>query len=181
MLEQTFDFYQQLTNKGVLFCSTGPLNQAVIENLATTLRSKVEFKDGNSSLAMKVLSIFVEQVQNIVRYSEDRMIKEIPQHTEHGQGVCIIGYEDEHYYIISGNRIRNEDVARIEAKIAVLRTMDQAALKAYFFEQRKKGPDPFSKGAGLGLIDMVRRGKEMDYHFHPVDDRFTFFVIKVVV
>ncbi|MBF0182063.1 MAG: hypothetical protein HQM03_18755 [Magnetococcales bacterium] len=165
----------------MIFCSTGPLNQEVLENLAATLRSKVELKEGSASLSMKVLSIFVEQVQNIVHYSQDKVVQEEPRHVEYTQGICMIGQEEGHYYILSGNLIRNEDVSRIEEKLTVLRTMDQAALKAHYLAQRKKGPDEHSKGAGLGLIDMLRRGSGMDYHFQPVDDRHTFFSVKVLV
>ncbi|MEO5349513.1 MAG: SiaB family protein kinase [Magnetococcus sp. YQC-3] len=181
MLAQFYDFYQMLKGNGVLFCSTGPLNQQVIENLAATLRAKVELKEGNAILSTKVFSIFVEQVQNIIHYSQEKVVQEEPIHLEYTQGICMIGQEDGGYYIMSGNLIRNEDVERIEAKIKILQPMDAAALKAYYLAQRKQGPDAHSKGAGLGLIDMVRRGKTFEHRFHPVDAQHTFFSVRVSV
>ncbi|MEO5333215.1 MAG: SiaB family protein kinase [Magnetococcus sp. YQC-5] len=182
MIDQVFEFYKHLKGMGIIFCSTGPLTHEVVENLAATLRAKVELKEGRIGLSMKVFSIFVEQVQNMVHYSEDKVVQDHPRHVEYKQGICMIGQEDEHhYFIISGNLIRNEDVERIESKIITLRQMDGAELKAFYLAQRKMGPDAQSKGAGLGLIDMMRKASDMDYHFHKVDDQFTFFVVKVRV
>jgi len=41
---------------------------------------------------------------------------------------------------------------------------------------------PGSKGAGLGLIEMARKGSEpIEYSFLSIDDNFSFFTISVVV
>ena len=181
MLAKLFDFYQNLLGDGVIFCSTGPLNQEVIENLAETLRTKVKLQEVSAALSMKVFSVFVEQVQNIVRYSEDKVVQAHPQPVEYKRGICLIGHKNDQYFITSGNLIHREDEARIAARLALLRQMDTAELKAYYLAQRKEEADAHSKGAGLGLIDMVRRGKALEYHFQQVDDQYAFFAVTVVV
>lgn len=182
MLTGLFDFYNEMNANGVIFCSMGPLTQSVIEDLASTLRSKMEAEETGSSVSMKLFSVFIEQAQNIIHYSEEKVQQGEPRYAEYKKGICIIGQEEDgHYYVLSGNMIRNENVARIEQKIAIVQGMDAVELKAYYRKQRRKGPDEMSKGAGLGLIDMARRGKGISHVIKKVDDKHSFFSIKVVV
>lgn len=181
MLNTLFDFYKNMTNNGLIFCSMGPLTQSVIEDLASTLRSKMEAKETSLNISMKLFSVFIEQAQNIIHYSEDKVCQKEPSSVEYKQGICIIGQEDGHYYVLSGNMILNTNTARITDKITMVQKMTPEELKAMYRQQRRKGPDEMSKGAGLGLIDMARRGEKISFDIKKVDDTYSFFAIKVVV
>jgi len=59
--------------------------------------------------------------------------------------------------------------------------MDKEQLKAYYFEQRRKGPDLSSKGAGLGLIETARKATWLEYSIADADEDRNFITIKAVI
>jgi len=56
---------------GVLFCYSGYLTEAVLESIGTAMRLKLENDTSDRKLARTLFSVFVEQVQNVVRYSAE--------------------------------------------------------------------------------------------------------------
>jgi hypothetical protein len=73
-------------------------------------------------------------------------------------------------------------MGRIREKIEGIRNLSKEELKLLYRERRRQAPEPGSKGAGLGLIEMARKaGKPIDYSFAPIDEDSSFFSLKVVV
>src|SRR5215472_4135795 len=69
--EDLLQFRNDLYNWGVLFCYSGYLNEAVLESIGTAMRVKLENDTSDPRLARTLFSVFVEQVQNVVRYSAE--------------------------------------------------------------------------------------------------------------
>ena len=175
-----YDLYRQLKMKRILFCYSGPVAQASIEGVGTTLRRNLEFEETGKMTQMAVFSTFIEQVQNVLNYSEEKVG---PQEDEMRVGVAVVGHdESENYCVYCGNRVYNSDVPHISKSIDDLRNLSKDALKALYKERRKSVPALGSKGAGLGLIEMARRAMvPIEYSFEPIDGAVSFFSIKVVI
>lgn len=179
-----YDLYQDLKRKKILFCYSGPIAHASIEGVGRTLRMNLEFDDAGNITTHAVFSIFVEQVQNILNYSAERLDSSAEYaENELSVGVVAIGREDEgNYFVYCGNKIYNTDISKLSEKLDELRTLSKEELKALYKERRRMEPPPGSKGAGLGLIEIARRaGKPIEYAFREIDEEFSFFIIKVVV
>lgn len=177
-----YDFYQDAKEKNVIFYYCGPIAHASIEGVAQTLRKNLEYEDAGSLTAQSVFSVFIEQMQNILNYSAERVNAVETVENELRIGVVVIGHEQNGYFILCGNRIYNSDVQGLRNKLELIRNMNKEELKTLYKERRRMEPDPGSKGAGLGLIEMARKGSEpIEYGFTPVDDNFSFFTIRVVV
>ena len=60
--------------------------------------------------------------------------------------------------------------------------MTHDELRAAWKAQLKAGPDEFSKGAGIGFIEIARRASEpLDFDFSEVDDDHVFFALRARV
>src|SRR4029077_83639 len=69
--EDLLKFRDDLYKRGVLFCYSGYLTEDVLESIGTAMRLKLEIDTADRKLARTLFSVFVEQVQNVVRYSAE--------------------------------------------------------------------------------------------------------------
>ncbi|MBR0597403.1 SiaB family protein kinase [Sinanaerobacter chloroacetimidivorans] len=177
-----YEFYQDAKGKNIIFYYCGPIAHASIEGVAQTLRKNLEYEEAGNLTAQSVFSVFIEQMQNILNYSAERLA--IPETVENELrvGVVVIGHEKNGYFILCGNKVYNGDIPALTEKLEYVRHLNKEELKALYKERRRMEPSPDSKGAGLGLIEMARKGTEpLEYSFLPIDREFSFFTIRVVV
>ncbi|MFL0195466.1 SiaB family protein kinase [Clostridium sp. WILCCON 0269] len=176
------DLYQNAKNDKIIFYYCGPISQATIEGIGHTLRLDLEIEETRMSVSQSIFSVFIEQMQNILNYSVDRIVNDVQVEKELRVGVLVIGQEDQQFYVYCGNKIFNEDVKNIQDKINEISGLQKEELKALYRKRRKMELPEGSKGAGLGLIEMARKsGKPLQYSFEQLDEEFSFFTIKVTV
>lgn len=177
-----YNFYKKISSDRIIFCYCGPISQSTIEGIGQTLRIDLEIEETGFTTSQAIFSIFIEQMQNILNYSADKIAKDNNSDKELRAGVLIIGRVENSFYIYCGNKILKEDVAALREKVEHIITLNKEQLKTLYKERRKLTPATESKGAGLGLIEMARKaGKPIEYMFNETDDGFSFFSIKVIV
>ncbi len=165
--------------EGIKICYVGPVSQGILQEIGESVKSSIE-TGVDSSIGEKVFSVFVEQVQNIMKYSSE--IEKVENDTEIRSGISIIGEMKGKVYCATGNKVTNEIVTNISEKLDKLKTMDKSELKTLYKEKMRKGPDPGSKGAGLGFIEMARRSSEpLEYHISKLDENHSFFALKIIL
>lgn len=148
------------------------------------LKQKILHGESSNSIALRVFSMVVEQAQNIIHYSAEKCVKNDSEGEERelSIGIIAVGYEGEHYFVVSGNMIEEENVEGLRNRLAKLQKMDKNELKKHYKEERKKGPAITSKGAGLGFIDMAKKAsKPIEFDFKKIDDKFSFFSSRTVI
>ena len=178
-----YDLYQDLKMNSIIFCYSGPIAQSSIEGVGWTLRRNLEVEEVGNTATLSVFSIFIEQVQNILNYSAEKLGNAEEMESELRVGIVVIGREEnQDFYIYCGNRVFNTDIPNLTERIEEVRNLSKDELKAMYKERRRMEPEPGSKGAGLGLIEMARKaGRPLEYSFVDIDEQFSFFCIKVVV
>lgn len=178
-----YKLYQDLKARNILLTYCGAIAQESIEGIGDTVRKSLAAEEAETSTALTVFSIFIEQVQNILNYSAEKLA--VRQDDENGLrfGMVIVGRENSgKFFVCCGNKIFSQDVPMIERRLDELKKLDKEELKALYKKQRRSVQEPGSKGAGLGLIEMARRAAEpIAYSFEPAEDGWSFFSIKVVV
>ncbi|MEW6348263.1 MAG: SiaB family protein kinase [Thermodesulfobacteriota bacterium] len=176
------EFYGSLQNQGIIFCFSGPISQDIIEGIGTTLRQKMQLEETDLNATQRVFAIFVEQMQNIVNYSAERVAPPDQAPPDMRVGVLIVGQDQGRFYVVCGNKIVKEDMEPLAQQLSHLRGLDKDQLKAFYRERRKMPIPAESKGSGLGFIDMARRaGRPLEFEFAPIDDTHVFFSIKAVI
>lgn len=177
-----YDLYKDFKSKNILLCYSGPIAQASIEGVGDTLRRNLEFEAAGSAITLSVFSIFIEQVQNVLNYSAEKLSRDEPNEMGLRVGVVVIGHEETgDYFVYCGNRVFNRDISKMKESIELVGDLNKDELKALYKERRRMDKQPGSKGAGLGLIEMARRSSApLEYSFEKIDEDFSFFSIKVV-
>lgn len=181
MLNDLHQFYKDLKQEGVMFCFSGPTSQSVVEGIGRTLRLKMELEEAGMNTIHRVFSLFVEQMQNIVNYSSEQTSNDNGGSEELRHGIVVVGRSHGKFYVICGNYVSKDQSLRMLERIRYLEGLTKQELKEYYKRVRRQEPDPESRGAGLGFIEMFRRVSEpLEYHLAPIDAQTVFFTIKAI-
>jgi len=148
----------------------------MIEEISSVMNEKIS-NYSDLKLNAKFLSLFIEQAQNILHYSADRITGESGTQLSHG--FILTGVKDGTIFIISGNPIDPSHEKILKSKLESINKYPKSELKKLFKEQLKSENDNFlSKGASLGLIELCRKSDNMEYHFDKTPSGELFFSIK---
>ncbi len=175
-------FKHDLDQRGIIFSFSGYMSEGILYSLGDALRQKMALEDTNVGTVKKVFSVFVEQAQNIIRYSAEKLSGDGSKSIELSSGMVTIGTENDHFFIVCANVVLASDEPRLRERLERLRSMDRDAIKAYYKEQLREAPEEQSKGATIGLIEIARRASEpIEFDFDPIDDEKFFFCMKVSI
>jgi hypothetical protein len=158
------------------------LSEGILFALGDALKKRLAQDGAGSCTIKRVFSVFVEQVQNILRYSAETNALTRPEGERLSSGLISVGGEEGRFCLVAGNLMRQEDVPVLRARLARLQGLDAAALKAFYLERIRETAEPAGKGAGLGLIEIARRASEpIQCDFLGVDSATAFYCLKVLV
>jgi hypothetical protein len=111
MSMELYPYYQEMQNQGTILYFNGPVSQTVVEGIAELLRDKMCADKTGLGSVQRVFSVLVEQMQNIVRYSAERIEGSNGFEGELAFGTLMVGHEekDGSYSITCGNRVKTVD------------------------------------------------------------------------
>jgi len=179
-------YKEQLDQQGVLLSYYGPMRQNLVEGFGDLLRQQLSLeKEKNANMpadiSHKVFHIFIEQAQNIARYSAEQPYLTEDTDADFRNGIFIIGNTDNFYYVECCNLVTKARGEKIITNLEQILNMDQEQLKQLYRKSRRgKTPDD-SVGAGLGFIDMARHSTKMEYEVNSIDATHSFFSLKVYI
>lgn len=180
LAEQYAAIKRDLDDKGIIFSFSGYLSEGILYSLGEALREKMTLEETDGPTVRRVFSVFVEQMQNIIRYSAEKVTGSTARSVELSAGMVTIGMERGKVFIVCGNTVLNGDVPRLRERLDYLKGLDKDGIKTYYREQLRESPDEGSRGANIGLIEIARRASEpIDYDFHAMDEDRSFFCLKV--
>ena len=182
LAQEYYEFKNGLNLKGIIFSFTGYISEKILFALGEAIRQKMVLEEVGPGLTKKVFSVFVEQVQNIIRYSEDRIAggKGNPQVLS--SGVITVGNEGEHFFIVCGNVVSTQSMENLKSRLDHLASLDKSQLRAFYKEKLKQAPEEGSQGATIGLIEIARRSSEpVEWDFHKIDRNQAFFCLKAYI
>lgn len=172
---------RKLNDAGIVFLYHGYVSEKLLAGIGAALRLRLESEGIKPVVARTLFAIYVEQLQNVIRYSADELKGEPPDDAT-CYGEVVIGVEGTKHFVICGNMMADGLVPRLEERLSRLKNLSKDELKDLYKAQMKLGPEEDSKGAGLGLIDIARKASEpIEYAFVPARNGQTYFSIKAVV
>jgi hypothetical protein len=191
---------QQLESRGIVFSYCGYLNENILSGIGNALQSKMAIEQTDQKISRGIFSTFVEQVQNVIRYSEEkigpeeRKAQELAAAAAEGRdanpilddgelryGTIAIGEKpDGTRFVTCANMVLNENVARITESLETIRGLNRKELTHLMREHLKQGPPAGSKGAGVGFISIAREANgNWEYDMVPLtDSQYTFFCLE---
>ncbi len=173
-----FNLRSILQKEGIIFAYSGYLTESVLSGVGEAVKHKLALEETDTKTQRSVFAVFVEQVQNMIRYSAETLPS-----SEMRSGVLTIGHEGDDYVVHAGNLVARADEARLREKLDQIRNMDKEELRALYKERLRLGPEEGSKGASLGFMEIARRAsKPIEFEFIEVDDgQQVFFALKASV
>jgi hypothetical protein len=130
----------------------------------------------NTNCVRKTYHILVESLQNISRHSDN-----IDEESR-GNGIFLFSQDVEFFYIVTGNKLLLSKKEDLEKKMHFINQQTISELRQMRRLQMRDGEWSDKGGAGLGLIDIARKsGEKLQYHFIPIDDKYTYFILKISV
>jgi len=128
-------------------------------------------------LKKKVFNIGVEVIQNLYHHFEKTSIP-----TEYSEGLFTMFDEDNVLYLMSGNFLKNTQIASVTSRIAMINELSPGELKSLYRGVLDIASVADRGGAGLGFIDIARKsGNQLDYNFITIDKTYSFFVLKIKI
>jgi Family of unknown function (DUF6272) len=185
---QLMELRGMLHKQGIIFAYSGYVTEPVLSGVGEALKQKLTIDDADTKTLRSVFAVFVEQMQNIIRYSAEMAHPPLPPASdaralmEIRYGILTIGREGQDYVVCAGNLIQRSDVEHLRAKLSKIKGMSKEELKALYKEQLRAEPERGSKGAGLGLMEIARRStKPIEFDFANVDGDHSFFALKATI
>jgi len=167
-----------------MLCYSGYVSESVLEAVGGTLKERLDLHVTEKKKIKVVFSIFVELMQNLIRYgAAGPKGAQIPNEEHAGFGMLMIIEEaDNSICLLSGNYVSSEQKLAMESRLEKLLGKSQDELRVLMKDQMRKAPEVQSKGASLGLIEIARRStKPIEAAFVPAANSQHFFSIKAYV
>jgi hypothetical protein len=182
LANEMYQFRDYLQEQGIVFCYSGYMTEQILTGIGEAVKRKLEVEDTDRKTARSVFSVFVEQVQNVIRYSAERESNDLDEESMLRYGVLTVGRQDEKFFIACGNLVEHDDIDRIRSSLEHIQSLDAEGLKALYKETLKGETPEGSKGAGVGFIDIARRATHgFEFDFSEVKDGRSYFCLKAYV
>lgn len=172
---QSVELHRMLIERKTFFCYSGPMTERVLSAISDAVKSKLADTNAEGGTAKKVFGVFVEQAQNIIRYSSE--VVDVDDEINR-IGTVAISQTVDGFLIEAINVIDADKVDSLNGNLMKLKNMDSSELKNAYRQRLKDGPPVGSSGAGLGFIDIARKSNNWHFEF---EKRYsdTLFVFKV--
>lgn len=161
---------------------SGDVSEKVLFSLGEVLKFRMTQGDTDASVAKRVFSVFVEQAQNIIRYSADRVAGGAADGTGVSAGMIVVGVEDGRFFVACGNEVPQAQVEPLRGRLSRIAGMNQDELKAYYREKIRQPTEEGSLGGSVGLIEIARRSSApVEFDFQDVAPDRSFFCLKAYI
>ena len=170
-----FELYHQLKEEEIVLAFKGAMTEDLLSSVFQMLEQKKEDDAIEARRIKKLNNILVECLQNIYHHGEDFTGQE---GGENNNSVVFLLCKNSSnkYRIITGNHMPTAGVASLKEKIDKVNGMNAEELKTYYREVLSSNELSEKGGAGLGIIDLVRKsGNKIEYRFDTVNEQFSFF------
>jgi hypothetical protein len=173
---QFFDIDKMMSDNELILAYRNEIDEQTVQHLLAITELKLAQSGEEKKLRKRVFNILVECLQNIVNHAESTDAKSSEA------SLLLIGRNKTNFFIITGNRILNEKVEKLEAKINEINSWDHSAMRDIYSDKLGKSEYSEKGGAGLGLIDIYKRsGRKILYNIDPINDKVSFLSFHITI
>lgn len=182
LAQDHYQIRELLQDRGVVFCYSGYITATILLGIGQAIKQKLALDDVGTNIINGVFSVFVEQMQNMIRYSAEREANANPDGSDLSYGTLTVGRDGDGFFVTCGNKIERQHVEKLKNKLTAIQQMDRGGLKA-FYKKTLRGETPEgSKGAGVGFVDIAKNAsRPIEFDFAPMDDKYDFFTLRAII
>jgi hypothetical protein len=176
--ENLFTLFHNLNNENIVFFYQGPIRQKILEETTEVIKGRIDDLPGEVD-RLKYILLFIEVVQNIIRYSSNRIMEDV---TEANRGMVLAGFSEGSSFIVGCNPVKKKDELYLRDNLPVLKNMSRGELnKRYKAALHDRSFGREAGGAGLGLIDIFRKAKNVEYSFSEGSENETLYLLRIEI
>ncbi len=202
--------YEVLKEENVIFSHKGALDGDMIDVIIQLADKKLVKAKTRVRTKKKIINILIECLQNSFHYTSAYLKEnyvaeealnspsEANQQENNQETVPVIDTEqwteliespfmvlsqkENIYFIMTGNYITHEKAEILKKRIDEITALNDEELQDYYIKSLDKDELPKQGGAGLGLIDIIRRSKHnVSFEFKEVDENYQRFNLLIKV
>lgn len=175
-VESLINLYDTLRVNGVYIVYIGKFTQKVTSMFSSMLEEELDKRSEDRKIRRRIYHTMVETLQNIQRHAEEYSDGDFMN------GMFMIGKKKGVYYIITINKVTSEKEKEITQAIEQVNNATLEELNQMYKKQLLEGKIGDKGGAGLGLIDIVRKTHcKLEYLFLPININEKNFVLKAEI
>lgn len=165
------EIFDIMFDNNIIVSYVGPFDGQILSILASNIEDSL-WQDPHRG--KKFFKIFIELSQNISLYSQERIGTE---ENSSGIGILLIKEFEDHFKILTGNVLNNDEANHLEKKFQHIKDMDRDELREYKRELRSL-PRKDKGGGNIGLIQVaLLSGYSLDHQFIDINNKSLFFII----
>lgn len=170
------EYFQKINEKQVVLAYKARMAPEVLRAILSTTETNLTHSGEKVQVRKKIFNILVELIQNLIKHVD------LEAQGERANSTITVVKEDESYLISTGNYIRKYMSREIQKRIELLNGMSKDEIRKFYMESMDKNELSAKGGAGLGLIDIIRKsGEKMDCFIDPVDEHLDYLILQIRV
>jgi len=170
------EYFRKLNQEQVILAFKGRIVPEVLRTILRTTENNLSGTGEAVPVRKKVFNILVELVQNLIKHVD------VDAQGEKASSTLMVIRDNGSYLISTGNFILKSTSNQIIERINSLNKMTKDEIRQYYMDNIEKNELSDKGGAGLGLIDIVRKsGEKLDYIIEPVDNQLDYLILQIRV
>jgi len=172
-----YSLYQMMIKDHLNYAYRGIFTQKITDSLINFIQGLLKVTGGSRKIKKRVFYVMIECIQNVTRHQE--ISDKAQLRTD---GIFLFQSEAGMYNISMGNSIDNKHIDLLKEKLEKVNQLSKEELKEYYKKVLKNTVISKKGGAGLGLIEIVRKsGNQLGFKFKKLDDNFSFFFMDTLI
>ncbi len=174
-----YEFYKKMESNYIMLSFKGDVTSEMLTSMLQIMETKLDNLGEENKVKRKVYNVLVECLQNLYHHRDEMKSTGID---EESAAIFMIGRDDTHYNIVTGNYILSDRIPKLKSRIDQVNTLDKEGLKTLYKEVLNNDERSEKGGGGLGIIDIARKSKQkLVYDFMDVDERYSFFSLYIKI
>lgn len=179
MVCDIIDFYDKVKDSKCVISFIGNITSESINSIMQNLERSFEILQENSKIKKKIYIVFLECLQNLYHHADTIKLEDnrkIPS------SFCLIYNKEDSYVIMTGNYIKNDRIKAFDNHLTKINQLSKEDLKEYYLEILNNGQKSAKDGAGLGMIDILRKSDDkLSFNFLPINTDYSLFSLNVKI
>ena len=160
----------------IVFSYMGKPTHEMIDLIFEMSESKLKIIESSSTIVKRIVNILIEILQNIFNHGEDFSV------VDHQSFKYSLFKRDDDFFIVTENFIKTTEVENLVSKLDQYLSMSDEDITTIYRKTLVNGGFSNKGGAGLGLINIIRRSNgNLEYNFSKVDDENSLFRMSVQI
>jgi len=165
-----------MDNSKVIFSYIGKPTHEMINLILEMSESKLKIIENRSNIVKRIVNVLIEILQNIFNHGEDFSV------VGHQSFKFSLFKKQKDYFIVTENYIKTNDVENLIKKLNTYLSLSDRDLTKAYRKTLNNGDFSTKGGAGLGLINIVRKTNgNLEYKFSKVDNENSQFQLSVQI